>query len=69
MPSTSNSGVLEKSDVNAILEAERARLRIQSGLVQLQHFKEPVERPFRAEERGRVTILFGGLTWKHEKLI
>jgi predicted nucleotide-binding protein (sugar kinase/HSP70/actin superfamily) len=29
----------------------------------------PVELPFAAEERGSVTILFGGLTWKHERLI
>lgn len=29
----------------------------------------PRELPFTAEERGSVTILFGGLTWKHEKLI
>jgi predicted nucleotide-binding protein (sugar kinase/HSP70/actin superfamily) len=29
----------------------------------------PLELPFLAEERGEVTILFGGLTWKHERLI
>jgi predicted nucleotide-binding protein (sugar kinase/HSP70/actin superfamily) len=29
----------------------------------------PREYPFTAEERGAVTILFGGLTWKHERLI
>jgi predicted nucleotide-binding protein (sugar kinase/HSP70/actin superfamily) len=29
----------------------------------------PKELPFTAEERGSVTILFGGLTWKHERLI
>jgi len=29
----------------------------------------PAERPFTAEERATVTILFGGLTWKHERLI
>ncbi len=29
----------------------------------------PPELPFTAEERGRATILFGGLTWKHERLI
>lgn len=29
----------------------------------------PEELPFTAEERGSVTILFGGLTWKHERLI
>jgi predicted nucleotide-binding protein (sugar kinase/HSP70/actin superfamily) len=33
------------------------------------HFHRPVERPFTAAERDRVTILFGGLTWKHEWLI
>jgi len=29
----------------------------------------PIELPFLAEERDHVTILFGGLTWKHERLI
>ena len=29
----------------------------------------PQELPFLAEERADVTILFGGLTWKHERLI
>jgi predicted nucleotide-binding protein (sugar kinase/HSP70/actin superfamily) len=29
----------------------------------------PRELPFTADERGSVTILFGGLTWKHERLI
>lgn len=33
------------------------------------HFRRLVERPFTAAERSRVTILIGGLTWKHEKLI
>jgi predicted nucleotide-binding protein (sugar kinase/HSP70/actin superfamily) len=37
--------------------------------VLVQHFHRPIERPFTAEERDRVTILFGGFTWKHEKLI
>lgn len=36
---------------------------------EVRHFRRPEERPFTAEERQRVTILFGGLTWKHEKLI
>ena len=34
-----------------------------------EHFHRPVERPFTAAERNTVTILFGGLTWKHEWLI
>jgi predicted nucleotide-binding protein (sugar kinase/HSP70/actin superfamily) len=51
------------------LAAERARLREQAGLAAPSHFHRPVERAFTAEERNRVTILFGGFTWKHEDLI
>ena len=29
----------------------------------------PQEHPFLAEERAEITILFGGLTWKHGRLI
>ncbi|HET8549469.1 MAG TPA: hypothetical protein VFL57_15760 [Bryobacteraceae bacterium] len=58
-----------QADIQAILEAQRARLRRERGLVQIQHFKKPAERTFKAEERDKVTILFGGLTWKHEKMI
>ena len=35
----------------------------------ITHYTADRPRPFRAEERGSVTILFGGLTWKHERLI
>jgi predicted nucleotide-binding protein (sugar kinase/HSP70/actin superfamily) len=34
-----------------------------------KHFHRPPERPFTAEERDQVTILFGGFTWKHERFI
>jgi predicted nucleotide-binding protein (sugar kinase/HSP70/actin superfamily) len=51
------------------LAAERARLREKGGLSAPRHFHRPVERAFTAEERNRVTILFGGFTWKHEDLI
>ncbi len=33
------------------------------------HYHRPVERPFTAEERNQVTVLFGGFTWKHERFI
>ena len=33
------------------------------------HFRRPAERPFTAQERDHVTILFGGFTWKHEHFI
>jgi len=36
---------------------------------EVRHFRRPAERPFTAQERDRVTILFGGLTWKHERFI
>jgi predicted nucleotide-binding protein (sugar kinase/HSP70/actin superfamily) len=35
----------------------------------VRHFHRPVERPFTAEQRDRTTILFGGLTASHERLI
>ena len=51
------------------IAAESTRLRHEVGAGELSHFRRPVERPFLAHERDRVTILFGGLTWKHEELI
>src|SRR5499433_2218779 len=53
------------------IEEERARLAREMG-INLQGkdpFKRPVERPFTKSERGHTTLLFGGLTWKHEYLI
>ena len=53
------------------LEEERARLAREMGLeLQLrEHFQKPKERAFIASERPHTTVLFGGLTWKHEHLI
>ncbi|HKU22332.1 MAG TPA: hypothetical protein VJQ50_15030, partial [Terriglobales bacterium] len=50
---------------------ERARLEAEAGIVhkQAHHFHKPIERPFTADQRHRTTLLFGGLTWKHEKLV
>ena len=33
------------------------------------HYTSYKARPFTREEREKVTILFGGLTWKHERLV
>jgi predicted nucleotide-binding protein (sugar kinase/HSP70/actin superfamily) len=57
--------------VEKLLAAERRRLEEQAGLTRpnIRHFHRPVERPFTAEERDKVTLLFGGLTWKHEALM
>jgi len=35
----------------------------------IRHFHRPDETSFTADERAVVTILLGGLTWKHERLI
>jgi predicted nucleotide-binding protein (sugar kinase/HSP70/actin superfamily) len=35
----------------------------------VEHYRRPEELLFTAAERDRVTILIGGLTWKHEELI
>ena len=53
------------------MAAERLRLEQAAGLAEkpIAHFHRPVERPFTAEERDRVTILFGGFTWKHERFV
>jgi len=53
------------------LAEERARLEREAGVPKqdVHHFKRPVERPFTKQERAFTTLLFGGLTWKHEKLV
>lgn len=59
-----------EAEVRQRVESERARLQSQPAARAVrQHFRRPVERPFTAAERDRVTILFGGLTEKHEALI
>ncbi len=59
----------ELDELKDRLAAERARLRREAGLAEPRHFQRPKERTFGAEERDNVTILFGGLTWKHEEMI
>jgi predicted nucleotide-binding protein (sugar kinase/HSP70/actin superfamily) len=61
--------IASDSEIRKRLEAERVRLRKIAGFDPPDHFHRPVERAFTADERGRVTILFGGFTWKHEDLI
>lgn len=50
---------------------ERERLAREMGveLGPRGRFEKPIELPFTAEQRAHTTILFGGLTWKHELLI
>ena len=60
-----------ESVIQARLAEERLRLMKEAGLQERakHQFKRPVERPFLKSERGRTTLLFGGLTWKPEKLV
>ena len=53
------------------LAEERARLEAEAGLrvKQTHHFKRGADRPFTKTERAHTTLLFGGLTWKHERLV
>src|SRR5207245_7205128 len=67
--SDATNSSLAAADIVKRLDAERARLRASVGLINIQQqFKGPVERPFTAAERGKVTILIGGMTWKHDNL-
>ena len=62
--------ILDRS-IDEAVSAERDRLLGEAGLSvqQAAHFKRPAERPFTRQDRERVTLLFGGLTMRHEQLI
>jgi predicted nucleotide-binding protein (sugar kinase/HSP70/actin superfamily) len=69
-PDTTLLSQVEEEIARSVTE-ERLRLAQAAGLLEkpVEHFHRPVERSFTAEERDRVTILFGGFTWKHERFI
>ncbi len=53
------------------LQEERARLVRELGIEEktINHFTRPKENPFTKDQRAYTTLLFGGLTWRHEHLI
>src|SRR5579862_3483317 len=53
------------------LEEARRQLEKEAGIERQspQHFRRPTEKPFTRSQRDHTTILFGGLTWKHERLV
>jgi len=76
VPQTQASGELVKilsteEMIRQRLNDERKRLESEAGIQrrEVQHFHKPIEHPFTALQRGQTTILFGGLTWKHERLV
>ncbi len=74
LPQSSGSLVQIESVEDAIrrrLDEERARLEQEAGIARQRasHFHKPIENPFVKSQRAYTTILFGGFTWKHEKLV
>jgi predicted nucleotide-binding protein (sugar kinase/HSP70/actin superfamily) len=63
--------IMTEEEIALHLIAERKRLEQEAGFPapSVRHFRRPEERPFTADERSQVTILFGGFTQKHDKLI
>jgi len=63
--------ILRESEILTKVAEERARLEKENGIVnkEVKHFKKPVELRFTRKQRDHTTILFGGLTLKHEQLI
>ncbi|MBK6877439.1 MAG: activator of (R)-2-hydroxyglutaryl-CoA dehydratase [Ignavibacteria bacterium] len=57
--------------IKTMLIEERKRLEAEHGVEvkKRDHFRRPFENAFLKEHKENTTILFGGLTWKHEKLI
>ncbi|MDE0298974.1 MAG: activator of (R)-2-hydroxyglutaryl-CoA dehydratase [Candidatus Poribacteria bacterium] len=53
------------------LSEKRAILRKELGIEEgvARHFEKPAERLFTKDQRADTTLLFGGLTWRHEHLI
>src|SRR5262245_17155017 len=60
-----------EAEIGRRVLAERERLEREAGIRarSVDHFKRPQELPFTADQRDRVTILIGGLTWKHDALV
>lgn len=61
----------KEDEIQKLLIQERMRLEKEYGIEakKIDHFKRPLEKAFTKDQRADTTILFGGLTWKHEKLI
>ncbi|MBX3180575.1 MAG: activator of (R)-2-hydroxyglutaryl-CoA dehydratase [Candidatus Hydrogenedentes bacterium] len=72
METINYAGSAPTADAIALeIEKERRRRYAEAGLDldKRKHFKRPGERPFTKAERDTTTILYGGLTLRHERLI
>lgn len=60
---------IEEEIARRVAEERERLIGLAAPRAGVAHFRRPAERPFTAAERDAVTILIGGLTWKHEQLI
>ncbi len=68
---TQENFVRIESFIQRRLLEEKARLEKELGIEEkpAHHFHKPIERPFTSSQRPYTTVLYGGLTWKHEHLV
>jgi len=68
---SANGTESKEAEIQRLLLEERMRLEKEYGVEakRIDHFKKPLETTFTKDQRANTTILFGGLTWKHEKLV
>ncbi len=68
---TQESFVRIESFIQKRLREEKARLEKELGIEEkpVHQFHKPIERPFTRSQRPYTTVLYGGLTWKHEHLV
>lgn len=68
---TQESFVKIESFVQKRLREEKVRLEKELGIEEkpVHQFHRPIERPFTRSQRPYTTVLYGGLTWKHEHLV
>ena len=74
-PNAGNGRSAPRVDAERLIQQQLSERRVQLqkelGLEAEapRQFAKPEERPFTGDERSCTTVLFGGLTWKHEHLI
>jgi predicted nucleotide-binding protein (sugar kinase/HSP70/actin superfamily) len=68
-PLTQRSAPPTQGAIQAAVARARDRLERRLLTRPAVQYRRPPERPFTAEDRGRVTILISGLTTRHERLI
>ncbi len=70
-PVGNKSFVSKEAFIRSMIEDERSRLEQAAGIEKttIQQFAKPVENMFTKAERATTTLLFGGLTWRHEHLL